>query len=117
MSKELPITWDRIKSVVLIWLLSLAISMCALITSCSVVVTRVTNRNCTDNGHHYTARYNRGTDQETLKIVTEQFADEHPYWKNTVIENAKKSTYIRDVCRYCGDTIEEQHGTQAEDSR
>ena len=123
-----PFKWSDVKSLVSVWLLAIVISFCSLITSCGIVYSERVTHSCSDSGHGFSARYEKRTDQEVLKLALESLKeDEHPSYVTNAMSYATHQAYIADVCEYCGDTViapvtvtpkkVEEHGAQTEDTR
>ena len=101
-----PFKWSDVKSLVSVWLLSIVISCCSLITSCVVVYSERVSHSCEDSGHGFSARYEQRTDKEILKLALESFdEDEHASYITSAMSYATHQAYIADVCEYCGDTV------------
>lgn len=104
--KEVRFKWSDVKSLILVWLLAIFVSFCALTTSVAALYVDRKEWSCQRDGHYYEARYSvYPTDKETLQAIGAEFKDWH-HLKLKALKNAERSIYEGDICRYCGQRLD-----------
>jgi hypothetical protein len=89
----------------ILWAAALVMSIAALSISCYMLVSERIDWSCERNGHTYEARYELDpVSKEMITAIDEAFSGNIAALE--ALDKSRKKTYVCDVCRYCGGTIE-----------